>query len=214
MPSWDFQRAVAAVILGVTHEDGFALAGSGAIREHGLTDRPTQDVDLFTLNATEARFADAVNRAMTALSERGYEPTLTRTSGLFARLLVTRDDERLEVDLGVDWRGHDPVMFDIGPVLAIDDAVANKVGAVYSRAAARDFLDVDSIRRSERFSDPELLRLAAEHDPGFEDGTFADQRGLVSISAQTRSPSTASPPSRSKGSRIGCSPGAIGSWTA
>ena len=167
MPNWDFQRAVAAVILGVTHEDGFVLAGSGAIREHGLTDRPTQDVDLFTLNATEARFADAVSRAMTAMGEHGYDASLTRSSSLFARLLVTRDDERLEVDLGVDWRGHDPVMFDIGPVLAIDDAVANKVGAVYSRAAVRDFLDVDSIRRSERFSDPELLRLAAEHDPGF-----------------------------------------------
>ncbi len=40
MPSWDFQRTVAAVILDVTQEDGFALAGSGAIREHGLTDRP------------------------------------------------------------------------------------------------------------------------------------------------------------------------------
>jgi hypothetical protein len=180
MPSWDFQRAVAAVILGVTHGDGFALAGSGAIREHGLTDRPTQDVDLFTMNTTDARFADAVNRAMTALGMHGYDASLVRSAALFARLLVTRDDERLEVDLGVDWRGHDPVMFDIGPVLAVDDAVANKVGAVYSRAAVRDFLDVDSIRRSERFSDPELLRLAAEHDPGFEDGTFADQLGLVS----------------------------------
>ena len=30
-------------------EAGFALAGSGAIREHGLIDRPTEDVDLFTV---------------------------------------------------------------------------------------------------------------------------------------------------------------------
>ena len=180
MPSWDFQRAVATVILGVTQEDGFALAGSGAIREHGLTDRPTQDVDLFTMNVTEARFADAVGHAMAALSEHGYDALLTRSASLFARLIVTKGDEQLEVDLGMDWRGHDPVMFDIGPVLAIDDAVANKVGALYSRAAARDFLDVDSIRRSERFTDPQLLQLAAEHDPGFEESTFADQLGLVS----------------------------------
>ncbi|MBK8445468.1 MAG: nucleotidyl transferase AbiEii/AbiGii toxin family protein [Micropruina sp.] len=180
MPSWDFQRAVAAVILGVTHEDGFALAGSGAIREHGLTDRPTQDVDLFTMNITEARFADAVDHAMAALSEHGYDASRTRSAPLFARLIVTRGDEQLEVDLGVDWRGHDPIRFDIGPVLAIDDAVANKVGAVYSRAAARDFLDVDSIRQSDRFTDPELLRLAAEHDPGFDNATFADQLALVS----------------------------------
>ncbi len=180
MPSWDFQRAVAAVMLGVTQEDGFALAGSGAIREYGLTDRPTQDVDLFTMNVAEARFAGAVDHAMAALTEHGYDASLTRRAALFARLIVTKGDEHLEVDLGVDWRGHDPVMFDIGPVLAIDDAVANKVGALYSRAAARDFLDVDSIRRSERFTDPRLLQLAAEHDPGFDEDTFADQLGLVS----------------------------------
>lgn len=109
MPSWDFQRAVAAVIFDVTQEDPFALAGSGAIREHGLTDRPTQDVDLFTINVTEARFTDAVGHAMAALSEHGYDALLTRSASLFARLIVTKGDEQLGVDLGVDWRGHDPV---------------------------------------------------------------------------------------------------------
>lgn len=71
-------------------------------------------------------------------------------------------------------------MFEIGPVLAIDDVVANKVGALHSGAAARDFLDVDSIRRSKRFTDPRLLQIAAEHDPRVEEVTFADQLGLVS----------------------------------
>lgn len=98
---------------------------------------------------------------------------------MFARLMVTRDDVQVEVDFGADWRGRDAVMLDVGPVLAIDDAVANKVGALDSRGAARDFLDVDSIRRSGRFTAPELLRLAAEHDPGFDDATFAGQLGLV-----------------------------------
>ncbi len=64
-------------------------------------------------------------------------------------------------------------------MLALTDAVANKVGALYSRAAARDFLDVDAIRQSGRFADAELLRLAIEHDPGFEPLMFADQLGLV-----------------------------------
>lgn len=40
------QRKVARIALaGVA---GFALAGSGAIREHGVIDRPTEDIDLFT----------------------------------------------------------------------------------------------------------------------------------------------------------------------
>lgn len=67
-----------------------------------------------------------------------------------------------EVDLGVDWRAHDPVWMDIGPVLAVADAVANKVCALFSRAEPRDFLDVDAIRQTGLFSDADLLRIAAE----------------------------------------------------
>jgi hypothetical protein len=40
--------------------EGFALAGSGAIREHGVIDRPTEDVDLFTANADEEAFSVAI----------------------------------------------------------------------------------------------------------------------------------------------------------
>ena len=43
----NIQRELAKIILGSLAEDGFALAGSGAIREHGLINRPTQDLDLF-----------------------------------------------------------------------------------------------------------------------------------------------------------------------
>jgi hypothetical protein len=179
MPSWDFQLTVAALILGVTSEDGFALAGSGAIREHGLTNRPTQDVDLFTANTAAENFTAAVERATVTLVENGYSVSMPRSAPLFARLIVTMGSEQVEVDFGADWRAHQPATFSVGPVLAIEDAVANKVGALYSRAAARDFLDVDSIRQSGRFGDAELLRLAAEHDPGFEDAMFADQLHLV-----------------------------------
>lgn len=45
----EFQRHVAQAIFGhLDQESGFALAGSAAIREYGLIDRPTEDIDLFT----------------------------------------------------------------------------------------------------------------------------------------------------------------------
>lgn len=44
----DFQRDVARIALAATHQYGFALAGSGAIREHQLTNRPAEDINLFT----------------------------------------------------------------------------------------------------------------------------------------------------------------------
>ena len=54
------QRTVARIALDSV--EGFALAGSGAIREHGVIDRPTEDVDLFTANADEDAFSLAVDR--------------------------------------------------------------------------------------------------------------------------------------------------------
>lgn len=64
---------------------------------------------------------------------------------------------------------------DVGPVLSLADAVGNKVSALYSRGEPRDYLDVDAIRRSGRFTDEQLVAAAAERDPGFELGMFATQ---------------------------------------
>ena len=68
--------------------------------------------------------------------------------------------------MGVDWRKAEPAVLAIGPVLSLEDAVGNKLSALYSRAYPRDFLDVDSIRVSGKFTDAELIRSAVERDPG------------------------------------------------
>ena len=47
---------------------------------------------------------------------------------------------------------HRPATLAIGPVLHPDDAVANKVCALYSRAQARDYIDIDAVLRSGRYS--------------------------------------------------------------
>jgi hypothetical protein len=60
----DHQRAAATLILAVISGDDFALAGSGAIREHGLIDRPTLDIDLFAIQGATDRFPAAVDRSI------------------------------------------------------------------------------------------------------------------------------------------------------
>jgi hypothetical protein len=64
-------------------------------------------------------------------------------------------------------------------VLAIGDAVANKVCALFGNAEPRDHLDVDAIRQAGIFSDLELLTMAAEHDPGFDSNMFASQLDAI-----------------------------------
>ncbi len=173
----DYQHRVTGLLLDAIGGAGFALAGAGAIRAHGLTTRPTEDVDLFTVSTTSVdAFQAAIVTSEAALVEHGYHVTRLRSFPLYARLRVEDSGGAvLDVDLGVNWREHPPVQFGVGPVLSVQDAVAGKMGAAYSRGEVRDFLDVDAIRQSGRFTDAELLRLGHEHDEGFEPGMFASQ---------------------------------------
>ena len=60
-----------------------------------------------------------------------------------------------------------------------DDAVANKVCALFGRALPRDFLDVDAAIMSGRYTREQLLELAAEADHGFDRLLFADALGAL-----------------------------------
>ena len=81
--------------------------------------------------------------------------TVVARGETFARLLLTGlagEDDPEKVELAADWRSHEPVILEIGPVLHPDDAVANKMAALYGRALARDFLDVYAILASGRYT--------------------------------------------------------------
>jgi hypothetical protein len=172
----EFQRDVTRVALAGIEQCGFALAGSGAIREHGVIERPTEDVDLFTARQDVEEFGSAVERVVMDLRGSGLTVEVSRRFAQFARLHVRSvAGLQLEIDLGVDWRQDDPVRLGVGPVLSLADAVGNKVSALYSRGEPRDYLDVDAIRASGRFTDEQLVAAAAERDPGFEVSMFAQQ---------------------------------------
>ena len=48
MPIDELQREVATIALRTAARHGFALAGGNALIAHGVIDRPTDDVDLFS----------------------------------------------------------------------------------------------------------------------------------------------------------------------
>lgn len=177
------QRAIARIALGVTSVDSFALAGSGAVREHGLIARPTEDIDLFTVQQASPRFEEAVDAAIRALRVRGYQVQEETRSPGFARISVSSEenDYETDIDFGIDWRSSPPVQLSIGSVLAESDAVGNKVAALFSRGETRDYLDFDSIREHGKYSDRELVALAAEADPGFDLGMFEQTVRRVSL---------------------------------
>lgn len=170
----------ARVGLAATERFGFALAGGYAVQAHGFLERPSEDVDLFTVAQAESSFGEAVSAAAEAYLTAGLMVEIVRHDPAFARMILTDNQgRRVRVELGIDWRAHPPVQLDIGPVLHPDDAVANKLAALYGRAADRDYVDIDAVMRSGRYSSADLLRLAREADPGFDVSMFAQALSAV-----------------------------------
>lgn len=162
---------VTRIGLTATERFGFALAGGYAVQAHGFLTRQSEDVDLFTCPG--GNFDVAVAAAEAAYRDAGLKVATTRHGTGFARLLITDADERsVKVEMGVDWRSHPPVRLEIGPVLHPDDAVGNKVAALYGRAEVRDFVDVFAVLRSGRYNTTQLMELAMAADPGFDTQMF------------------------------------------
>ncbi len=172
---------IARIALAAGARYGLALAGGYAVSAHGIGNRPSGDVDLFTSWQHRGEFPELTSVVIGALEAAGYKTTVIMSAETFTRLTLTDPVSGIEekVELSVDWRAHDPVQLDLGPVLHADDAVANKVCALFGRALPRDFLDVDAAIASGRYTREQLLELAAEADRGFDRLLFADALGAL-----------------------------------
>ena len=168
-----FQVQVARLFFSLPAAEGFLLAGGAALVVHGLTQRPTQDLDLFTKN--QGGVAAARGELETAAIARGWSVTCVRESATFCRLLVHGDDE-LVVDLALDAPPNEPpTVSAVGPTFAPAELAGRKLLALFDRAAARDFADVYAL--SKRFSTTELIRRATEVDAGFDTEVLAQMIG-------------------------------------
>ena len=96
------------------------LAGGYAIRAHGLTDRPSGDLDLATSAGLD--LATITNRLSDAFRRGGFDVQVIESKARMARLQVTRGAAICEVDLLKAAVGP-PALLELGPVLTLDDAV-------------------------------------------------------------------------------------------
>jgi hypothetical protein len=152
---------------------GFALAGGYAVQAAGFLKRPTHDIDLFTAWERRGDFETATRAIVDAYLAAGLSVEAERRHDTFIRLTVSDGVQTATVELGVDTRAHEPVRMPIGPVLHPDDAVANKMRALYERADARDFVDIDAVVRSGRYDRSALLQLVERSDITFDRRAFA-----------------------------------------
>jgi hypothetical protein len=156
--------------------------GAARSRVHGILDRPSEDVDLFTAWDRREEFATAVDAVAQAYQSHGFGVTVVQRFQTFARLEVTdpgQPDKPRKVELAANWRSQPPMMLEIGPVLHVDDVVAGKMSALFTRAEPRDFLDVDATVASGRYTHEDVCQLAEQADAGFDRRLFADMLGML-----------------------------------
>lgn len=145
----------AAVILLSSGGGNLILAGGGALIVHGLVDRRTEDLDVFTRAAGEA-FTDVASRVRSAFEAADYELTpdpqahlsndirtwlvrARRTSGLGRR------PEVVKIQICRDNITCAVVPSRLGPLVDPVELGANKILTIYDRPRHRDFDDVARI---------------------------------------------------------------------
>jgi len=168
------QQRLLGIIGRLPEAEGFALAGGAALIMRGTVDRNTNDLDLFVgHDAVEAHTVDTMLAAVErALGEAGLGYRRETVSDTFARITVETEREECRIDLAVDVRIR-PVDREPGvALLSLEELAADKVLALFGRAAARDYQDVAALR--EHFSWTALLELASEKDAGFSVERFLD----------------------------------------
>lgn len=157
------QERVALIVSALAEAEGFALAGGAALVVRGVIDRSTRDLDFFGPSADGVdRLVAAVERQLVA---SGMEVARLRAGRGFVRLRVVDGADVTEVDVAVDARIRPAELGPLGPTLSLEELAADKLLALFDRAQARDFIDVDALVG--RLGLQRLCDLAAEKDAGF-----------------------------------------------
>ena len=166
-----FQDAVARLFFSLPSANGFVLAGGGALLANGLSSRPTRDLDFFSIDPA-AVVDDACDALIEALAAVEVEVYPRRRTTDFARLHLVGVEE-LVVDLCVDSVPvRPPVHSPVGPTFSTEDLGGRKLLALYSRAEARDFVDVFHLAA---LLDRDLMiDIAAMVDLRFDERVLAD----------------------------------------
>jgi len=127
------------------HEDRFYLTGGAALAGFHLGHRETHDLDLFALDPI---MDDGVRALRQAARDVGASWREVRTAPEFRRVLLSREDDSVIVDLVIEHAeqvrpekpAHGSVRVD-----PAEEILANKLCALLGRAEIRDLVDVRAL---------------------------------------------------------------------
>ena len=171
-----FQTQVATEFLSTSGGNQFVLAGGAALLVHGISKRPTQDLDFFTNNPNYA-IEDGLNSLVNLAHQQGWSIEIVRSENSFQRVIIHGDDSLL-VDLARDSALIlKPVQTYVGLVVAPEELAGRKLLALFDRAFARDFIDVYVLAR--HFSPDSMISMALMIDPGFDPVALSEMLATI-----------------------------------
>ena len=168
----DLQIALLATIAGM---DGVHLTGGAALGHYYFGHRGSLDLDFFTPDVE--RIHDVAASLLALCAAKGFEVSEERRFPGFLRFRVSNDADSTLVDIA-----HDPVpqtvpvdrkpQFDGIRVDALDDILANKLGAILGRGETKDLVDLYVASRNGH-DILSHLPAASARDGGLEPTTLA-----------------------------------------
>jgi Nucleotidyl transferase AbiEii toxin, Type IV TA system len=178
----ELHRRLIRIELDALAEDyGYALAGGYAVQAHHIVSRVSDDVDLFApFERASGHMGEAVARITDAYEAAGFTVEHAHQTSAYARLNVAdpATGAQCKVELVAEFLHHEPVESDLGPVLHRDDVAAGKTSALFTRAEARDAIDVHGLLKV-GYTREQLMDLAAQNDAGFDRRMFADSLARI-----------------------------------
>lgn len=95
-----FHLEIAQIAMRVLEPRGFALGGGCALQAHGVTERPSKDLDSYSQSQEASDYQIGEESLVRALEKAGYECKVERRDSWFRQITVT-NPESGEQDVGL-----------------------------------------------------------------------------------------------------------------
>jgi predicted nucleotidyltransferase component of viral defense system len=162
-----FQQRLLDAVLPVCPEYGLVLAGGYAMKAHGFTDRLSRDLDFAT--AEDRPIIEVAEGCATAFRKAGFDVTLLEGDHYrYVRLVVIDpiSEQSCEFDVMREALQQRPMVCGELWVVALEDAIGLKMGALAGRSVPRDIIDVASV--SHLYGFRALESMARLHNDEFQ----------------------------------------------
>lgn len=152
----------------------FVLTGGAALAEFYFQHRLSNDLDLFTLD--EQAFAEISAQAKTLAQAVGADEKPIRALATLNQFTFERGGEAVKIDFVRDSGPSfgEPLQKGNLRIDALENIGANKILALFGRAATRDYIDLYFILHEGSLSFDRLLSLAKQKDSGLQEFYLAN----------------------------------------